>query len=192
MSSSADAPTPPVPQASLLLDAAALSRILRRMAHEIVEAHPDLSKVALVGIPSRGTVVAQRLGQYLQEISGTEVEQGVVDISMHRDDLHTRAGWGPMEPTHLPVDLAQKIIILTDDVLYSGRTCRAALDAISYFGRPRRIEYAVLIDRGHRELPIRADYVGKNVPTAYHQRVFVRFQAVDGTTEDAVWVEKAS
>lgn len=184
------APIPPVPNAALILDAATIERALKRIAHEIIERNPDLSRVALIGIPSRGVEIARRLADLIFQFEGTRVETGVIDVSMHRDDLHTRKRIATVQPSQLPHEIADKTLILTDDVLYSGRTIRSAMDAISSFGRPARIQLAVLIDRGHRELPIRADYVGKNLPTAYEQRVFVRFQNVDGAT-DAVWIEKA-
>ena len=180
---------PPVPSAHLVLDAAAIDRVLRRIAHEIIERNPELDKVALVGIPSRGVVIARRLAEHIERFEGQPVATGVIDVSMHRDDLGLRKRLVAVAPSHLPPDLENRTIVLVDDVLYSGRTCRAAMDAISSFGRPARIQYAVLIDRGHRELPIRADYVGKNIPTAPGERVFVRFEAVDQVS-DAVWVSK--
>jgi pyrimidine operon attenuation protein / uracil phosphoribosyltransferase len=189
MSTEPTAPTPPVPNAALVLDAAAIDRALKRIAHEIIEAHPDLSRVALVGVPSRGVEISRRLAGYLRDFTGAAVETGTIDVSMHRDDLHTRRRIFAVGPTRLPAELADKTLILADDVLFSGRTCRAAMDAISSFGRPARIQYAVLIDRGHRELPIRADYVGKNLPTSLDQRVFVRFGNIDGVA-DSVWLEK--
>ncbi len=182
--------TPPVEHAVLVLDAAAIERVLKRIAHEIIERNPDLSQVALVGVPSRGIEIASRLAAHVAQFGGASVETGVIDVSMHRDDLHTRRRMWPIQPTQLPRDLSGKTLILADDVLFSGRTIRAAMDAISSFGRPARIQLAVLVDRGHRELPIRADYVGKNLPTSYKQRVFVRFQAMDGAP-DGVWLEKA-
>jgi pyrimidine operon attenuation protein/uracil phosphoribosyltransferase len=183
-------PNPPVPGSALILDAAAIERALKRIAHEIIERNPDLSQVGLIGIPSRGVEVAKRLGRFIANFGNTQVDTGVIDVSMHRDDLHTRKRIWPVQPTQLPHDLNGRTLILTDDVLYSGRTIRAAMDAISSFGRPARIQLAVLIDRGHRELPIRADYVGKNLPTAQNQRVFVRFSNVDGA-DDAVWLEQS-
>jgi pyrimidine operon attenuation protein/uracil phosphoribosyltransferase len=182
--------TPPIPEANLVLDAAAIARALKRIAHEIVEAHPDPSLIALVGIPTRGVHIAERLALEIAQITGKPVDRGVIDVSMHRDDLHTRRGLWPVQRTQLPDHLESRTLILTDDVLFSGRTVRAALDAISSFGRPARIQLAALIDRGHRELPIRADYVGKNIPTAYKQRVFVRFEVIDAVP-DAVWLEPA-
>lgn len=184
-------PSAPVPGAALLLDQAAIERCLKRIAHEIIERNPDLTKVALIGIPSRGIEIAKRLASYVAAFSGTEPFTGVVDVAMHRDDLHRHRLPPRVARTILPHDLAELTIILTDDVLFSGRTCRAAMDSISSFGRPARIQYAVLIDRGHRELPIRADYVGKNLPSAHGQRVHVRFAATDGIP-DSVWMSQAS
>lgn len=185
---SAPAPALP-PGATLILDAPAIARALKRIAHEIIERNPDLARLALVGIPSRGVEIAQRLAGHLETFAGVRPFAGVIDVSMHRDDLHTRRRLWPVQATLLPHELEGQTIVLTDDVLYSGRTCRAAMDAISSFGRPARIQYAALIDRGHRELPIRADYVGKNLPTAHGERVFVRFEPVDGVA-DAVWLER--
>lgn len=180
----------PVPAgATLILDAAAIDRALKRIAHEIIERNPDLPNVALAGIPLRGIEIARRLAAHLTTFAGVTPFCGVVDVSMHRDDLHTRRQLWPVQPTQLPHDLTGATIVLTDDVLFSGRTCRAAMDAISSFGRPARIQYAALIDRGHRELPIRADYVGKNLPTAHGERVFVRFAEVDGVA-DSVWLDR--
>jgi pyrimidine operon attenuation protein/uracil phosphoribosyltransferase len=182
-------PAPPVPGAALVLDAAAIERILRRIAHEIIEGNPDLDHLALVGIPSRGVAVARRIAAAIAQIAGRPIETGVIDVSMHRDDLSIRSRMSLVEPSRLPEDLETRTLVLVDDVLYSGRTCRAAMDALSSFGRPACIQYAVLIDRGHRELPIRADYVGKNLPTAPGERVFVRLQATDNQP-DAVWVSQ--
>jgi len=182
-------PMKPSPTATLLLDSAAIERVLRRVAHEIIERNPDLSQIAILGIPSRGRVVAERLAALVSEFGGTTVEAGVIDISMHRDDLWQRPV-PPVVQSKIPHDLAKMTIVLADDVAFTGRTCRAAMDALADYGRPARIQYAVLIDRGHRELPIRADYVGKNVPTALAERVYVRFKAVDGVAEDAVWLDQ--
>ena len=186
---SPESSTPPAPSAVLLLDAAAIDRILRRIAHEIIERNPDIDRLALVGIPSRGVEVARRIAGHIEAFEGRAIQTGVIDVAMHRDDLRLRARLTPVEPSHLPVNLDDLTLVLVDDVLFSGRTCRAAMDAISSFGRPARIQYAVLIDRGHRELPIRADYVGKSIPTAPGERVFVRFQALDNVP-DAVWISK--
>ena len=182
-------PTPPAPGASVTLDAAAIERALRRIAHEIIERNPDLAKVALVGIPSRGVEIARRLAALIAQFSGVSVFAGVVDVAMHRDDLHLHRIPPRVERTVLPDDLDGKTVVLTDDVLFSGRTCRAAMDSLSSFGRPARIQYAVLVDRGHRELPIRPDYVGKNLPTALDERIHVRFAATDGI-EDSVWMSR--
>ena len=179
---------PPSPTARLLLDAAAIERALKRIAHEIIERNPEPGRLAIIGIPSRGVVVAERLAAYVQQFADSGVETGVVDISMHRDDL-ARRPVPAVVPTRLPYDLENRTIILADDVAFTGRTCRAAMDALADFGRPARIQYAVLIDRGHREVPIRADYVGKNVPSALGERVYVRFSATDGTADDSVWLD---
>ena len=183
------ASTPPAPDAALVLDSAALDRCLKRLAHEIIERNSDLTQIALVGIPLRGIHIAQRLATFIEQVEGRKVFSGVVDVSMHRDDLHRRRIPPRVERTELPPDLEKMTIILTDDVLFSGRTCRAAMETISTYGRPARIQYAVLVDRGHRELPIRADYVGKNLPTSLNQKVHVRFQAVDGVP-DSVWISQ--
>ena len=182
-------PTPPTPGAALVLDRASIERCLKRIAHELIERNPDLTKVALIGIPSRGIEIAKRLAAYLAEFSGTQPFAGVIDVAMHRDDLHLHRLPPRVKRTILPHDLEEVTIVLTDDVLFSGRTCRAAMDSISSFGRPARIQYAVLVDRGHRELPIRADYVGKNIPTSLGQRVHVRFEATDGVA-DSVWMSQ--
>jgi pyrimidine operon attenuation protein / uracil phosphoribosyltransferase len=181
--------TPPAPGAAVILDAPSIERIFCRIAHEIIEGNPDLDRLALVGIPSRGIEMARRIAAHIEQYEHRTVPTGSIDVSMHRDDLNLRPRLSLVAPTHLPEDLDQRTIILVDDVLYSGRTCRAAMDAISSFGRPPRIQYAVLIDRGHRELPIRADYVGKNLPTSPGERIFVRLEATDHTP-DTVWISK--
>ena len=181
------APTPPAPGATLVLDRAAIERALKRIAHEIIERNPDLGKVALIGIPSRGIEIARRLAGYIEQFAGVRPFAGVIDVAMHRDDLHRHRIPPRVARSELPLALDDLTIVLTDDVLFSGRTCRAAMDSLSSYGRPARIQYAVLVDRGHRELPIRADYVGKNIPTALGQRVHVRFEATDAM-EDSVWM----
>jgi pyrimidine operon attenuation protein/uracil phosphoribosyltransferase len=181
--------TPPSATATLVLDGAAIDRALRRIAHEIIERNPDLPRIVLAGIPSRGIEVARRLQAHIEQVENVSVECGVVDVSMHRDDLRLRTKLHPVTPSKLPLNISGRTIILADDVSFTGRTCRAALDAINSFGRPARIQFAVLIDRGHRELPIRPDYVGKNLPTPRESRVYVRFQEVDGVA-DSVWVDK--
>ena len=179
---------PPSPGALLILDAAAIDRVIQRMAHEIVERNPDLNQVALIGIPSRGVELARRIADCIGTLEKIRPPTGVIDVSMHRDDIHTRRRIWAVQPTALPGDLNHKTLVLVDDVLFSGRTCRAALDAISSFGRPACIQYAALIDRGHRELPIRADYVGKNLPTRLGERVYVRLAPLD-IEGDSVWIE---
>jgi len=180
---------PPSPPAVLILDAPAIDRALRRIAHEIIERHPSLKDVVLAGIPSRGVEIARRLIAFIEQIEHIRPEFGMIDVSMHRDDIRLRERLSPVEVSQLPMDLAGKTIILTDDVIFTGRTCRAALDALASFGRPRCVQLAVLVDRGHRELPIRPDYVGKNLPTSVKERVYVRLQGVDEVA-DSVWVSK--
>ena len=172
-----------------VLDAEAIGRALRRIAHEIVERNPELSSVILAGIPSRGVEIARRLAGIIETLRQIQVPTGAIDVSMHRDDVGTRAELPRMQASHLPLPLENKTVIIVDDVFFTGRTARAAMDAISSFGRPARIQLAALIDRGHRELPIRVDYVGKNLPTAPGERVRLRLENVDGEP-DAVWVVK--
>ena len=166
----------------LILDAAAMHRALTRIAHEIAERNENSSEVALVGVQRGGVFLAERLAASLQTIWNHPVLIGSLDVGMHRDDLDHHAA-PQMHPTVIPFDVTGKTVILVDDVLFSGRTTRAALDALNDFGRPRRIQLAVLIDRGHRELPIRPDYVGKSIPTAANERVRVRLMEVDGRDE---------
>jgi pyrimidine operon attenuation protein/uracil phosphoribosyltransferase len=175
--------TPPV------LDAEAIGRALRRIAHEIVERNPELGSVIFAGIPSRGVEIARRLAGIIESLRQIQVPTGAIDVSMHRDDVGTRADLPRMQASHLPLPLENKTVIIVDDVFFTGRTARAAMDAISSFGRPARIQLAALIDRGHRELPIRVDYVGKNLPTASGEHVRLRLENVDGEP-DAVWVVK--
>jgi pyrimidine operon attenuation protein/uracil phosphoribosyltransferase len=172
-----------------VLDAAAIERALRRISHEIVERNPDLSSVILAGIPSRGVEIARRLTAIIELLGGVVVPTGAIDISMHRDDVGTRRELPRVQASTLPLPLEGKTVIIVDDVFFTGRTARAAMDAISSFGRPSRIQLAALIDRGHRELPIRVDYVGKNIPTAPGEEVRLRLQDVDGEP-DAVWLIK--
>jgi pyrimidine operon attenuation protein / uracil phosphoribosyltransferase len=173
----------------LIMDGEAIMRALRRIAHEILEHNPDPDRFSLVGIPSRGVELACRLAELIVAIEGKKPQLGAIDISMHRDDLSIRNTLTSVRETRLPLHLEQLTIVLVDDVLYTGRTCRAAMDAISSFGRPARIQLAVLLDRGHRELPIRPDYVGKNLPTAHEEKVKVRLQNVD-LEPDSVRVER--
>ena len=158
---------------TVILNAPAIQRALTRIAHEIAERNEAGAEVVLVGIPAGGVPLAQRLGKILAEIWKHPVPTGSLDVSMHRDDLDQRAA-PTIHPTVMPFDVAGKTVVFVDDVLFSGRTARAAMDALNDFGRPRQIQLAVLIDRGHRELPIKADFVGKNVPTAIVEKVRVR------------------
>jgi pyrimidine operon attenuation protein/uracil phosphoribosyltransferase len=167
------------------MDADRMSRALTRIAHEILERNRGLDEVALVGIRTRGVPIARRLGQLLREINGDHVPTGSLDITLYRDDL-MRNAVGPqpvVRRTEIPFSIDDRRILLVDDVLYTGRTTRAALDALIDFGRPRAIQLVVMVDRGHRELPIKADYVGKNVPTSLKQSVQVRLQEIDGVDE---------
>ena len=175
----------------LVMDADAIRKAIRRIAHEIIERNHDLSRLIIAGIPTRGVEVARRILEHIETIEGVRPGFGIVDVSMHRDDISTRGRPTTVVPTQLPIELDGRPIVLVDDVLFTGRSCRAALDAISSFGRPARIQYAVLVDRGHRELPIRADYVGKNLPTAREERIRVRFENLDGTP-DSVTLVRAS
>jgi pyrimidine operon attenuation protein/uracil phosphoribosyltransferase len=171
---------------SVVMDGAAIERVLRRIAHEIIEANRDLGTVILAGIPSRGNEIAQRIAASIQSIHGHPVETGVIDVAMHRDDVGIRAELPVVRASKLPHSLEGRTVVIVDDVLYTGRTVRAAMDAISSFGRPARIQLAVLVDRGHRELPIRPDYVGKNLPTAANEKVRVRLG--DEGAEEGVWL----
>ena len=172
----------------VLLDDEAIGRTLSRIAHEIIERNDELETVALVGIHARGVPLAQRLRRLVAERAGTDLPLGRLDVTFHRDDVHVRRASGPrhapvVRETALPFELAGRTVILVDDVLYTGRTIRAAIDALFEFGRPDRVQLAVLADRGHRELPIRPDYVGKNLPTARGQRVQVRLVELDEVDE---------
>ena len=169
----------------LLLDGEALRRTLVRIAHEIVERNPELEHVALVGIHTRGVSLAQRLRRLIGDLGGVEVALGTVDITFHRDDVGVRQGAAPLAPqpvvkaTRLDFPLEGMTCILVDDVLYTGRTIRAAIEALFDYGRPAKVQLAVLVDRGHRELPIRPDYVGKNLPTARRERIQVQLVEID-------------
>jgi pyrimidine operon attenuation protein/uracil phosphoribosyltransferase len=161
-----------MPESSVILDATAISRALARVAHEIAERNENSAEVVLVGIPAGGDALALRLGKLLTDIWKHPVPVGSLDVSMHRDDLDRRAAPN-VRPTVMPFDVNGKTVVLVDDVLFSGRTTRAAMDALNDFGRPKKIQLAVLVDRGHRELPIKADFVGKNVPTAPDEKIRV-------------------
>jgi pyrimidine operon attenuation protein / uracil phosphoribosyltransferase len=174
--------------ASVLMDGAALERALTRMAHEIVEHNPEAELLAFVGIHTHGVPLARRLAMKVGSILKREFPVGELDITMHRDDLALRDSPPRVGPSNISFDVTGKVIVLVDDVLFTGRTIRAAMDEISDFGRPRRIQLASLVDRGHRELPIRPDYVGKNVPTAAGERVRVHLTEIDG--KDEVVIER--
>jgi pyrimidine operon attenuation protein / uracil phosphoribosyltransferase len=169
----------------VLLDDEAIRRTLSRVAHEIIERNEDLETIALVGIHTRGVPIAQRLRRLVEDRTGETVPLGQLDITFYRDDVHVRGGQAPRRPqpvvrdTKLDFSLEGRTVILVDDVLYTGRTIRAAVDALFEYGRPDRVQLAVLADRGHRELPIRPDYVGKNLPTARGERVQVELVEVD-------------
>ena len=171
-----------MPDNSLILNAQSMHRALTRIAHEIAERNEASAEVALVGIQRGGVFLAHRLAKILAGIWGHPTPVGELDFGMHRDDLDRRSA-PKLEPTVIPFDIGGKTVILVDDVLYSGRTTRTALDALNDFGRPKRVQLAVLIDRGHRELPIRADFVGKNIPTAPGERIDVRFAEEGGPDE---------
>jgi pyrimidine operon attenuation protein / uracil phosphoribosyltransferase len=171
-----------------VMDADRMSRALTRIAHEILERNRGLNELALVGIRTRGVPIARRIARALKEINGDDVPTGALDITLYRDDL-MRHPVGPqplVRRTEIPFSIDDRKIMLVDDVLYTGRTIRAALDALIDFGRPRVIQLIALVDRGHRELPIKADYVGKNLPTSLRQSVQVRLQEIDGTDEIVV------
>lgn len=169
----------------VLLDADALARTLSRIAHEIIEGNPELDQVALVGIQTRGVPLAQRLARLIEERAGEAPDLGAVDITFYRDDVAVRGGEAPRSPqpvvrdTQLGFPLEGRTVVLVDDVLYTGRTIRAAIEALFDYGRPARVQLAVICDRGHRELPIRPDYVGKNLPTARSERIQVQLLEVD-------------
>jgi len=173
------------PAGRILLDGEAIGRTLSRVAHEIIERNDELETVALVGIHTRGVPLAQRLRRLIADRAGLELPIGQLDITFHRDDVHVRDGQPPrrrqpvVRDTKLGFELEGRTVILVDDVLYTGRTIRAAIDALLEYGRPARVQLAVLADRGHRELPIRPDYVGKNLPTAREERVQVQLVEID-------------
>ena len=165
---------------SILLDAEQMNRALNRIAHEIVERNKGVASVALVGIRRRGVPIAQRLAQKINEFEGVEVPVGILDITLYRDDLSELSSVPVVQKTEVKFKLPGRAVVLVDDVLYTGRTARAAIDALLDLGRPAMVQLAVLVDRGHRELPIRADYVGKNVPTSKREVVEVHMNEVDG------------
>ena len=171
------------PEASrVVLDADQIARACARMAHQILEANQGAEGLVLLGIPTRGVALAQRLAKAMADVEGVSIPTGALDVTMYRDDLRSQPT-RPVGHTHLPIGVDNAVVVLVDDVLFSGRTVRAALDSLGDLGRPRAVRLAVLIDRGHRELPIRADHVGKNLPTAADERVRVRLEEVDGVNE---------
>jgi len=173
---------------SQILDAKGIERAIARIAHEIIERNKGADDLVIVGIRARGDYLAARVAEVIESIEKVSIPVGVIDITLYRDDLQVVLEQPVVHKTEIPFDIEDKEVILVDDVLNTGRTARAALDQLMDFGRPRSVQLAVLVDRGHRELPIRADYVGKNVPTAKGQRVVAHVQEVDGV--DEVVVEK--
>ncbi len=171
-----------------IIDAEGLRRIITRIAHEIVERNKGTQDLLLVGVRRRGVPLAARIAAKIAEFENTTVPQGCLDITLYRDDLSTVGPQPVVGGTEMPVELAGKVVVLVDDVLYTGRTVRAAMDAIMDIGRPRTIQLAVIVDRGHRELPVRADFVGKNVPTSKREIIGVRVSEIDG--EDCVVIKE--
>ncbi len=163
-----------------IMDVEGIKRSLIRIAHEILEKNKGAGDLALIGLQTRGVPIANRLAGYIKEIEGVDVPVGVLDITLYRDDLSHLTHQPKVKATEVPFNVENKRIVITDEVIYTGRTIRSALDAIMDLGRPQMIQLAVLIDRGHRELPIRADYVGKNIPTSRNEWVHVKLQEVDG------------
>lgn len=174
-------------QKSVVLNGTAIKRALTRIGHEIAERNESPNQVVLVGIQRGGVPIAERLAAILSSIWDTRIPSGSLDVSLHRDDLDNRAAPN-VQPTVIPFDVNGKTVVLVDDVLFSGRTTRAAMDALNDFGRPRQIQLAVLVDRGHRELPIKADFVGKNIPTSLKEKVVVSLAETGGS--DEVYLEK--
>ena len=171
-----------------LMDEAAVSRALTRIAHEIVEKNGGSQGLCLVGIRRRGEPLAQRIAQRIETIEGVPVPVGVLDITLYRDDLSPASGDMPrLNATSVPFSIVGRKVVLVDDVIFTGRTARAAIEALFQMGRPAKIQLAVLVDRGHRELPIRADFVGKNVPTSHSEMIAVRVPEIDGETAVEIW-----
>jgi pyrimidine operon attenuation protein/uracil phosphoribosyltransferase len=169
---------------SVLVDAQGFDRTLTRLAHEIVERNRGAENLAIIGMQTRGVFLAKRLVKKIELSESATVPLGTLDATLYRDDFRTRLKHPKVQVTEIPFDIYDMNLVLVDDVLYTGRTVRAALDALMDFGRPRRIQLAVLVDRGHREMPIRPDFIGKNIPTSINEEVRVRMQEIDG--EDAV------
>ena len=186
MVASEQTPTPTPPGARVVMSSGDVSRALRRVAHEILERNKGPEGLILLGIPSRGVPLARRLADVIEEVEGITVPVGALDVTMHRDDLR-RQSTRVVMPSKIPAcGVDGRIIVLVDDVLYSGRTIRAALEALTELGRPRAVRLAVLVDRGHRELPIRADHVGKNLPTSSTERVHVRLAETDARPDEVL------
>jgi len=172
-----------------VMDAEAIRRAVTRIAHEILERNKGGENLALIGIMKRGDVLAQRLAEIIEKIEGKQPPVGALDITFYRDDAEQRgAKGGSNRPTHLPFNVDGKKVVLVDDVLFTGRSIRAAMDELIDYGRPQLVQLAVLVDRGHRELPIHADFVGKNLPTSAKEKVEVRLQERDG--QEAVWIKE--
>ncbi len=168
---------------SQIMDEKAIDRALSRIAHEVVERNRGTQGLIILGIPTRGYYLAKRLKDKIDSIEGTDVPAGSVDATLYRDDIGLKKEAQPLKETDIPVPIDDRVVVLVDDVLFTGRTIRAAMNALMDFGRPTRIQLAVLVDRGHRELPIRPDYVGKNIPTSVEEEVKVRLKEVDGKDE---------
>jgi pyrimidine operon attenuation protein / uracil phosphoribosyltransferase len=173
-------------QIELLMDATALDRALTRIAHQILEKNPDLKNLGIVGMQTRGVFLAKRITEKINALEKTKLSAGVLDITMYRDDYRMALKQPKVQVTHIPFDINGTDMILVDDVLYTGRTVRAALEGLNDFGRPKTIQLAVLIDRGHREMPIHADYVGVTINTRMNQEVALKVKEKDG--EDSVWL----
>ncbi|MCU0453773.1 MAG: bifunctional pyr operon transcriptional regulator/uracil phosphoribosyltransferase PyrR [Bacteroidetes bacterium] len=176
--------------ANRLIDAAGMRRTVTRLAHEVIESNRGAEQLAVIGIRTRGEFLARRVAKLVEEIEGQPIPVGILDITLYRDDLRGRLDQPLLQSTDIIFDVTGKTLILVDDVLYTGRTIRSALNAIMDLGRPRSIQLLVLVDRGHRELPIKADYVGKSIPTSLAQEVQVRMVELDG--EDAVYLSDAA
>ncbi len=172
----------------LIMDSKTITRSLMRISHEILERNRDAKNMAIIGIKTRGAFLAERIAKIIESIEETKIPVGLMDINLYRDDTQSKKEQPIIQKTEILFDVVDKIIILVDDVLFTGRTIRAALDQIIDFGRPNSIQLAVLVDRGHRELPIRADYIGKNIPTSADELVKVKIKEVDG--EDSVSIVK--
>jgi len=175
---------------ALIFDENALNRAIVRISHQIIEKNEKTDDIVLIGIHTRGVPLAKRLSDEIKKIESCELEVGTLDITMHRDDIHGTVNEPVINKSDIKFDITGKTVILVDDVIYTGRTVRSALDAVMEFGRPARIQLAVMIDRGHRELPIRADYVGKNVPTSRHEIVRVSLKETDGCDSVGLYEKK--